>query len=157
KDKLLQIKLVLENTSSNPMTKVEHRGWGVSPPMGAAVPQLTDNTGKAYKCITSLGPKAQVELQPAKLTIFPSKYAVDLVLFQAPALDQMEFVTLELPAANFGGNGSVKFRILKEMVINKNSAPPKTVPTPTPVKPMPPVVDAKELPELRKKLKSPDK
>lgn len=151
KDRFLQIRLVLTNTHRS--NKVEFRSWGIAVPGDAGIPQLTDNTGKALKFISSFGPKAEVEGQSAKAIIFPDRYIQDLVIFEAPSmLDKIDFLRLELPSTNVGGSGSLKFHIPRTMVSLKSAPPPTAVTTPAP-----PTVDAKLVPELRNKLKNPDK
>src|SRR5438132_3852782 len=76
---------------------------------------LTDNFKNPYKRLSpELG--AQIPGQISTPTsVYPGKRVEDLLVFEPP-VDKVQFLRLELPATAFGGTGSLRLQIPKEMI-----------------------------------------
>jgi hypothetical protein len=135
--KQLTIQVFVDNTNST--RKIDFLGWSgaatsavgladllgtgrtkgngtespLAPERNAAT--LTDNFKNPYKRLTlELG--AQVPGQITTPTsVYPGKRVEDLLVFEPP-VDKVQFLRLELPATAFGGTGSLRLQIPKEMI-----------------------------------------
>ncbi len=82
---------------------------------GRYAASLTDNFGNPYKRL-SLDPGSQVPGQISSATsIYPGKRLEDLLVFEPP-IENLQFLRLELPAAAFGGTGTLRLQIPKTMI-----------------------------------------
>ena len=70
---------------------------------------LTDNNGNTYKLIT-FGFAQAINNTRDESSIYPQQGFTDLVVFEKP-VNGIKWVHLELPAANFGGSGMIRFEI----------------------------------------------
>jgi hypothetical protein len=80
----------------------------------ALTPTLTDNFGNGYKQV-NFGLGSRVDGQVHSESIYPGKAISDLLVFEKP-LDTAQYLLLELPAKNFGGQGRLRFKIPKSMI-----------------------------------------
>jgi hypothetical protein len=157
KDRHLQLRVRLEN--SNPGRKIDYLSWSI-PPSSPLVPQprLKDDVApqpNQYSLI-GFGPNAQVEGQVPKASIYSNKPATDLLVFEMP-VEKAGALFLELPAANFGMQGTIRFKIPRSMIASKVTTTPDPNPKIDPKDKPPPQPSGapKEIAALRKLLKSP--
>jgi hypothetical protein len=115
---VIRLELVLTGTSD----KVTFDGWSGSS-FGDArhKPALTDNLGDEYK-VLDVGAGKEVADQERQLAIYPKLFANDFVIFEAPKTEAA-FVNLALPAAAFGGTGTLRFQIPKSMIEVRDPEP----------------------------------
>jgi HEAT repeats len=158
KGEYLQIRVQMEIINDD--RTIEYRGWGVPPPMaGQPVPRLGDDLQPSteYRLI-HCGPAASVDGQLPRGSIRADQPLNDLLVFEPPAA-KATVLQLELPAANFGASGKVRFKIPRSMIVAKATPTPTPTPTPPPLKPTPAPkatpADPKLLAELQKALKDP--
>jgi HEAT repeat protein len=104
----LQVRVRIENAGRRGVVTFE--GWK---PAGPTTPRLTDNFGKAYR---SVAPGQRDTRASRPESIPPSKTATDLLAFERPG-DRVRFLRLELPAAAFGGQGSLGLEIPNVMIV----------------------------------------
>lgn len=75
---------------------------------------LRDNFGNSYKRIHfGIGTRV-VDAVERSESLYPGKSLKDVVVFELP-IDTAQYLNLELPAINFGGEGMIRFRIPHEM------------------------------------------
>jgi hypothetical protein len=111
KDDVLMVKVELTNTHS--AKKIAYLPWSRASRDGD-YPTLKDNVGNRYFRVTfGLGTRAAGAAEPD--SIYPMKSLTDVLLFEVPVAAATH-LELELPADNFGGDGSVRFRIPTKLV-----------------------------------------
>src|SRR5262249_44474269 len=98
----LMIGLTLSNKTSR---IVNFTGWG----HGEGV-TLTDNLGNHYGRVHAPS-GANITGQCETASMIKGRSVTDMLVFKPP-LDNAEYLTLELPASNFGSQGTLSFRIL---------------------------------------------
>lgn len=112
-DDLLAIHLGVTNRSQS--KKVEYRSWlGRDVLFTRDYATLKDNFGNGYKRI-SFGYGADIIGHAESASIYPGKELGDVLIFEIP-VDAAEYLDLELPARNFGGDGMLRIRIPAEMI-----------------------------------------
>lgn len=110
---LLKVTLRVTNTSAN--RKIEMRSWSNDSGWSRdTAPALADNFENDYSQ-KGTGMYRPVGGLMIMESVYPGKSVVDVVAFQAP-VDGIEFVRLELPAMNFGGDGMIRFEIPASMI-----------------------------------------
>jgi hypothetical protein len=106
----LVIQVELRNMSST--LKVDYSTWRAkSFSLDRDYATLADDLGNGYKRIAlSAGtyPNGSVERTEA---IYPNKTETDILLFETPVA-AASYLDLELPAANYGASGMIRFRIV---------------------------------------------
>jgi len=116
----LVIRISVENSGKD---KVNYRGAGdQGTKFGEAAPRLTDDQGKPYQAV-NFGKDKPIAGQLDATAIDGNKSVVDLLVFDRPA-DNSQYLKLELPGANFGGAGKLKFKIPKAYILAKAPPPP---------------------------------
>jgi hypothetical protein len=110
KQQSLLIALEIKNTSDQ--AKAKYETWAARGKPSCV--KLTDNLGKTY-AEKSFGTQL-ADGQFTGRTIEPGKTGEDLLFFEVPDKKQVRFLRLELPAANFGGQGTVNFEIPRAML-----------------------------------------
>jgi hypothetical protein len=110
KEQCLLIALQIKNTSDR--EKAKYETWAARGKLSCV--KLTDNLGKTY-AEKSFGTQL-ADGQFAGATIEPGKTGEDLLFFEVPDKKQVRYLRLELPAANFGGQGMVSFEIPRAML-----------------------------------------
>jgi hypothetical protein len=104
----LRIQLSVGNTSST--KKYDFHTWrGSTISTSRDYATLTDNNGNIYKIIT-FGFAQAIYNTRDESSIYPQQGFTDLVVFEKP-VDGIKWIHLELPAANFGGSGMIRFEI----------------------------------------------
>lgn len=112
-DELLAIHVELTNRSQS--KKVEYRSWlGRDVSFTRDYATLKDNFGNGYKRI-SFGFGTDIIGHTGSESIYPGKALDDVLIFEIP-VDSAEYLDLELPAKNFGGDGVLRLRIPKDMI-----------------------------------------
>lgn len=109
---MLSIEIEVSNLSET--TKTDYRSWGESAIFSTRGASLTDNFGNEYSLVTfgiSDGPVGSVRLE----SVYPEASVKDVIAFQAP-IEKVEYLNLELPASNFGGEGVLRIRIPASMM-----------------------------------------
>jgi hypothetical protein len=110
--------IVLSLTNVNQNKKVEYQGWtGKKYNFDRELDFATikDNFGNQYKRIDFgifLSPFGSVSEEAA---IYPGKSIIDVLVFQRP-IETASYLDLELPAANYGGEGAIRFRIFTKLL-----------------------------------------
>ena len=113
KDDLLAIYLEMINRSQN--KKIEYRSWlGGDVAFSRDYAALHDNFGNTYKRI-SLGFSTKIVGHTGSESIYPGKSLGDVLVFELP-IDTAEYLRLELPAKNFGGEGMLRLQIPADMI-----------------------------------------
>jgi hypothetical protein len=106
----LMVGLALTNKTSRPLT---FSGWG----HGEGV-TLADNLGNTYGRIHA--PSGTIIVgQCETATMIGGRSVSDMLVFKPPS-DSAEYLTLELPAANFGHQGTLAFKILRLAWLKNN-------------------------------------
>ncbi len=100
--------------------KVNFDPWGNSN-FGEArqKPSLTDNLNNAYS-LRAFEADTQIVDHERPKSLYPKLYADDFLVFEVPRAN-VEFLRLELPAAAFGGTGTLRFQIPKAMIEQKKA------------------------------------
>lgn len=76
---------------------------------------LTDNFNNSYKRMSlDLGAQIPGQITTAS-SLYPGKQLEDLLVFEPP-IDKIQYLRLELPAAAFGGTGSLRLQIPRAMI-----------------------------------------
>lgn len=113
KDELLAIHLEMINRSQN--KKIEYRSWlGRDIAFSRDYAALQDNFGNTYKRI-SFGFSTEIVGHTESGSIYPGKSLGDVLVFELP-IDTAEYLRLELPAKNFGGEGMLRLQIPADMI-----------------------------------------
>jgi len=112
-DDLLAIHLEMINRSQN--KKIEYRSWlGRDIAFSRDYATLQDNFGNTYKRI-SFGFGTKIVGHTESESIYPGKSLGDVLVFELP-IDTAEYLRLELPAKNFGGEGMLRLQIPADMI-----------------------------------------
>jgi len=112
-DDLLAIHIELTNQSQS--RKVEYRSWlGSDVSFSRDYATVGDNFGNTYKRI-SFGLGTDIIGHTESESIYPGKSLGDVLVFEVPVA-AAEYLSLELPAKNFGGEGMLRLRIPGEMI-----------------------------------------
>jgi hypothetical protein len=112
-DELLAIHVELTNRSQS--KKVEYRSWlGRDVSFTRDYATLKDNFGNGYKRI-SFGFGTDIIGHTESESIYPGKQLSDILVFEMP-VDTAEYLDLELPAKNFGGEGMLRLPIPADMI-----------------------------------------
>src|SRR5207248_2470 len=82
---------------------------------GRHEPRLTDDRGQTYRRV-SFAPGTDLAGSSGDTFLTPGKPIVDLLVFEAPPLEGIQFLRLELPASAFGGAGTLRFQIPKASI-----------------------------------------
>lgn len=118
KDALLAIKLEITNTSTT--KKITYRTWqGADFSFDRDFATLHDNYGNSYKRITFGFGSTPVGALGKSESLYPNKAVSDLLVYEIP-LDTALFLDLELPAKNFGEEGTVRYRIPLDSISRNN-------------------------------------
>jgi hypothetical protein len=83
-----------------------------SPPAGGVTLSASP---KQPLALLSIPPGAAIVNHPKQTTFFPRMYIEDVLVFEAPR-GSVESLRLTVPAAAFGGNGTIKFVIPSQMI-----------------------------------------
>jgi hypothetical protein len=112
-DDLLAINIEMKNLSRS--SKIEYSSWqGRDMAFSRDYATLQDNFGNGYKRI-SFGFGMDIVGQTQSDSIYPGKSLADVLVFELP-VDTAEYLNLELPAKNFGGEGMLRLRIPANMI-----------------------------------------
>jgi predicted Zn finger-like uncharacterized protein len=112
-DELLAIHVEMTNRSQN--RKLQYRSWaGRDVSFARDYATLRDNFGNSYKRI-GFGFDTKPIGHTQSESVYPGKMLTDVLVFEPP-IDTAEYLDLELPAANFGGDGMLRLRIPSDMV-----------------------------------------
>ena len=113
KDDLFKIELELRNLSKS--KKIEYQSWlGRDFAFGRDYATLKDNFGNGYKRI-DFGFGTKIIGQTKSDSIYPGKTIRDVLVFEVP-VETAEYLNIELPASNFGGQGMLRLRIPATMI-----------------------------------------
>lgn len=91
-------------------------------------PRLVDDRERSYRRV-SFGPGAELAGSSGDTFMTPGKPVVDVVAFEAPPLDGVDYLRLELPASAFGGAGALRFQIPKSAIRDGDPPGPQAPPT----------------------------
>jgi hypothetical protein len=95
--------------------RLPYESWGAALRTRAAhAPILRDKRGSSY-ALTDFGPGVTVPGRFRSKDLLPGKFVNDRLVFPEPAAGAEEFV-LELPATAIGGEGTLKFKILRSQI-----------------------------------------
>jgi hypothetical protein len=112
-DDLIAICVELRNVSQS--RKVEYESWlGRHLAFGRDHATLKDNFGNVYKRI-DFGFGTEIIGHTESDSIYPGKMLRDALVFEVP-VETAKYLDLELPAANFGGEGMLRLRIPSDMI-----------------------------------------
>jgi hypothetical protein len=112
-DELLAIHVELTNRSQS--RKVEYRSWlGRDVSFTRDYGTLENNFGNSYKRI-NFGFGTDIIGHTESESIYPGKQLTDVLVFEIP-VGTAEYLDLELPATNFGGEGMLRLRIPADMI-----------------------------------------
>jgi hypothetical protein len=124
-DDLLAIHIEMKNLSQS--KKVEYSSWqGRDMAFSRDYATLRDNFGNGYKRI-AFGLSTEIVGQTQYDSIYPGKNLADVLVFELP-VDTAEYLNLELPAKNFGGEGMLRLRIPANMIQHREAKPTKPIP-----------------------------
>jgi hypothetical protein len=114
---LLMINLELLNT--NPTQKAEYHSWtGRGLTFDRDYASLKDNFGNTYKRADfGLGSRPVGAVEGSG-SIYPNRSLTEVLVFELP-VNAATHLDLELPAKNYGSEGTVRFRIPLESVVRK--------------------------------------
>lgn len=107
--------VTVEITNSSDTRKVEYLSWrGREVIFARDYASICDNFGNKYRRV-GFGlvdrPAGSVSME----SVYPGKSIRDVLAFEKP-LKTVEFLSLEMPAENFGGAGMVRFRVPARMI-----------------------------------------
>jgi hypothetical protein len=109
----------LEVTNRSQNRKVEYQSWlGRDFTFDRDHATLEDNFGNHYKRI-NFGIGTELVGHVESESVYLGKSVEDVLVFELP-VDSIEYLDLELPAKNFGGEGMLKLRIPRSMIKSKN-------------------------------------
>ena len=113
-DDLLAVNVQVLNTSTT--KKANYESWRGKPfSIDRDAANMTDNFGNTLKRINfGIGTEVDGAVNGTE-SIYPEKLLSDILVFEAP-IDGTEYLRLELPAQNFGGSGSIRFEIPRDMI-----------------------------------------
>jgi hypothetical protein len=104
--------VAFEVSNMSDARKLDYRAWRESGVFDSQ-PRLGDDAGNAYKQIGTyhelVGASRNVE------SVYPGASVADVLIFEPP-VGAATHLDLELPAANFGGEGTIRFRIPAEAI-----------------------------------------
>lgn len=82
---------------------------------GGERPTLTDDQGRTYATVTvpQVPANSQIYRRPM-MPLYPNKQHLDLLAAEPPG-EKAEYLLLELPGANVGNEGPIRFRIPRSM------------------------------------------
>jgi hypothetical protein len=87
---------------------VEYGGWGDKAPVpGRYEPRLTDNLDRRYEHC----PPGDREGSARPIILTPGRTVEDVLVYEPPPLDDVTELRLELPAAAYGGTGTLRLKI----------------------------------------------
>ncbi len=108
-EEFFTIDLGVANLSST--KKMDFQTWrGGKFSVGSGTASLKDNHENNYKRINIVPASANGDPSPDDVSIYPQKEQHDLVVFESP-VENIEWLHLELPASNFGGDGMLRLEI----------------------------------------------
>jgi hypothetical protein len=111
-DELLAIKVQLRNVSRS--TKIEYHSWMHHDfSMDRDYATLADNFANSYRSTSGFSSET-LYLE----SLYPGKSLSDVLTFERP-VGEVEYLDLELPAKNFGGQGMVRVRIPASMITRR--------------------------------------
>lgn len=95
--------------------KLELKRWSKS--RGGDVPKLADNFKNSYKPISSQTDILNMmsSQQAGAASIMPQTTTIDTLTFEAP-IEKAQSLFLQVPAENFGGQGTLYFKIPRGMI-----------------------------------------
>jgi hypothetical protein len=110
------LKIVLEVRNQSRTRKLDFLSWrnegfSISRTFKASIRDSHDNTYNQRA--TGYGRLA--ENQDGSGSLYPGKSLIDVVVFEPP-IANIEYLRLELPAENFGGDGMIRFEISAKMI-----------------------------------------
>lgn len=109
------LKLVVEVTNQSRSRKRDFATWmGRDFSISQDYAVVRDNHGNVYKRMDfgfSTRPEGQIDRE----SLYPGKSIQDVLVFE-PLIRDIEYVRLELPAENFGGEGMIRFEIPANMI-----------------------------------------
>lgn len=109
------LKLVLEVSNSSQDRKLDFASWmGSDFAISRDYASVRDNHNNIYKRI-DFGFSTRAEGQIDRESLYPGKSVRDVLVFEPP-IRNVEYLRLELPAKNFGGDGMIRFEIPAEMI-----------------------------------------
>lgn len=112
-DDLLAIHIELTNLSRS--KKIEYQSFqGRNMAFDRDYATLQDNFGNSYKRI-NFGFGTEIIGHTKSNSIYPTKTLADVLIFELP-VNTAEYLNLELPAKNFGGEGMLRLQISANMI-----------------------------------------
>ena len=112
-DELLIITVQVNNLSS--AKKLDFRTWrGGDFSVGRDVASLCDDNSNSYKRIT-FGASSVPVGGVSRESVYPGKSVTDVLVFEVP-VDVAQWLHIELPAGNFGGEGMIRLEIPASMI-----------------------------------------
>jgi hypothetical protein len=113
-DEQVMVVLAIDNQSDD--KKFSFRTWGARfIQLGTEAARLTDDLGNPYRIVSFENAWAKPVGQTEDASVYPGKSVSDNIVFELPIAKAKHFV-LELPATNFGGEGSVKFEFDRQQI-----------------------------------------
>jgi hypothetical protein len=113
--------LKLRLSSVNYTQPVNYETWAdAALPTGKHEPRLKDNLDRAYPRLAP-GADAAVTGMSGNTYLTAWRPAEDLLIFEAPPLDQVQFLLLELPASAIGGKGAFRLKIPRYIIAGKDN------------------------------------
>jgi hypothetical protein len=82
-------------------------------------PRLTDDRQRSYRRV-GFGPGTELVGSSGDTFLTPGRAALDVLVFEAPPLEEVQFLRLELPAKAFGGAGTLRLQIPKSLIKTAN-------------------------------------
>lgn len=112
KDVLLMIDIEVANVGET--KKLDYRSWGGRASSFGTRTSLTDNFDNKYK-VVNFGFSSEVVGSVQSESVYPGKSIRDVLVFEEP-IGKVEYLNLELPASQFGGDGMLRIRIPASMI-----------------------------------------
>ncbi|MCC7409729.1 MAG: hypothetical protein IT442_16815 [Phycisphaeraceae bacterium] len=113
KEPLLAITVELTNISQS--RKLDYHTWaGADFTVERDYATVQDNFGNTYRRI-GFGSTTEPVGRTERASLYPGKAQTDVLVFEEPVAN-VEYLNLELPAANFGGTGMIRLRVSASMI-----------------------------------------
>jgi len=114
KEDLLSVTITIKNQSEG--KKVDYNTWGSNEMhFRQAKAALSDNFDNTYRLV-AFGMMSRPKGQLIRESIYPGKEVTDVLIFEQP-VDKASELKLELPAANFGGEGFIRIKIPASVIV----------------------------------------
>lgn len=110
----LVVRVRIRNTGA--FRRIDYQAWPeAGPEAGQSGLSLTDETGRSYRRQV-FGPGTMLTGHIERAPLTPGKAAEAVLVFEVPPLARLQELHLELPASAFGGDGTIKFRLPRDMI-----------------------------------------